>query len=161
MQFVLLGDWAQMDAVLDTSGGGMAVKDGTLERSDLMHELAGGHRLTLTRNRRSDPPLFDFYTGLRCGTPGARDLREALSEARVLFPVTEQLAEYTLCISHETRKAINKVMNVKLKQRGAVLYKYAGGGRQATVYVHLGGHAIDRGGREVQKVRATLCGRSL
>ena len=67
-QWVLLGDWAQLDAVLDTWCG-MAVKDGSLQNSDLMHELAGVQRLTLRTNRRLDSPLFDFYTGLGFGTP--------------------------------------------------------------------------------------------
>jgi hypothetical protein len=147
VQFVLLGDWAQMDAVLDTWGG-MAVKDGTLEKSDLMHELVGGHRLTLTRNRRSDPPLFDFYTGLRCGTPEARDLREALFEARALFPVTEQSAEYTLCISHATRVEINRVRNGKLKPKRAVLYKYTGeDDKQQSMYIWPGMQLIGAGGK--------------
>jgi hypothetical protein len=147
IQFVVLGDWAQMDAVLDTWAG-MAVEDGTLERSDLMHELARGHRLTLTRNRRSDPPLFDFYTGLRCGTPEARDLDDALFEARALFPLTDQLADYTLCISHAARKEINKRMNVNRMQEGAILYKYEGEDeKQQSMYIWPGMQLIGAGGK--------------
>ena len=147
VQFVLLGDWAQMDAVLDTWAG-MAVKDGTLEKSDLMHELAGGHRLTLTRNRRSDPPLFDFYVGLKCGTPEARDLREALCEARAMFPVTDKMAEYTLCISHTNRVEINRVMNKKLKPKGAILYNYRGDDdKQQSIYIWQGMQLIGSGGK--------------
>ena len=50
--FVLLGDWAQLDAVMD-SFGGWAIKEGALERSDMVYELAEGFRMTLTEATQS------------------------------------------------------------------------------------------------------------
>ena len=117
--FVLVGDHAQMGAVKDTWVG-CPVTAG-LERSDLMRELCRSNRVTLTENRRSDPALFEFYTSLRVGTDGERGLAAALHEARLIFPVTDEPAKYTLCISHANRRAVNAAANLREKPESAVL----------------------------------------
>ena len=108
-----------MGAVKDTWVG-CPVTAG-LERSDLMRELCRSNRVTLTENRRSDPALFEFYTSLRVGTDGERQLAAALHEARLIFPVTDEPAKYTLCISHANRRAVNAAANLREKPERAVL----------------------------------------
>ena len=51
----------------------------------------------------------------RCGMDDARDLQEALVEARELFPTTTRQADYTLTMSHRKRLLINRKMNQLLK----------------------------------------------
>jgi hypothetical protein len=124
------------------------VEEGALERSDLVYELACGHRVVLTENRRSDPPLFDFYCGMRVGTPEAAELRDALAEARRLFPATGGLADHYLTIMHRTRKEINKRMNLKLKPADAVLYEYSGDDeKQQSMYLWPGMLLVGSGGK--------------
>ena len=60
----------------------------------MLREICGGNRFTLTENKRSDPPLFDFIQSLRPGTPDARPLAEALADARARFPRTAQEADW-------------------------------------------------------------------
>jgi hypothetical protein len=145
--FVLLGDWAQLDAVMDTWAG-WAVKEGALERSHLVYELSEGYRLTLTQNRRSDPTLFDFYCGLGTGTEQARDVNSALEEARRRFPVKPGLADYYLTMSHRTRTAINRKLNEQLRPPEAVFYEYEGeDAAQQSFWVWGGMQLIGAGGK--------------
>jgi hypothetical protein len=101
--FLCSGDFKQFPAICD-SWCGTPVEEDALERSDLLHELCGGNRITLTNNVRSDPPLFSFYTGLT-------SLRADLARARKSFPVTARAARYTLVISHRRRRYVNKLAN--------------------------------------------------
>ena len=50
VKFLLLGDFRQLPAVLDSWAG-----RAPLEHSQLIRDLAGGHRHELTENMRSDP----------------------------------------------------------------------------------------------------------
>ena len=84
---------------------GSPVPEGALEQSDMLFEMCGGHRLTLTENMRSDARLFGFYTTL------GSNLEEALSRARKMFPVTKRPARYTLTMSHQQRVKINRLRN--------------------------------------------------
>ena len=118
---ILVGDHAQLGAVCDTWAGSPVTA--SLERSDLFHELAAGHRVTLTENRRSDGALFDFYTSLRAGAPTERPLAEALVDARTRFPVSEEEPRYTLCLSHAARRAVNWARCLQEKPGAAVLFE--------------------------------------
>ena len=74
-----------------------------LEHSQLIRDLAGGHRHELTENMRSDPGIFNFVKWLRVGeeapTAGQGEAEGALSlQAR--WPDT------TLVISHSKRMAV-------------------------------------------------------
>jgi hypothetical protein len=119
---VLLGDWAQYQAIMDTISG-CKVDPWALERSDLIRELAGFTRVTMVQNMRSDPPLFDYFCGLSVGAPDENDLEDALERGRGMFPVTGGPADYTLVISHKRRKQINQAMNEMLKPEHAVLFE--------------------------------------
>jgi hypothetical protein len=156
VQFILLGDWAQLSAVMDTWAGAK-VPDGLLQHSDLMHGLAGGARLTLTENRRSDPPLFSFYTGLRAGTPQARPLGEALVEARGRFSLRPGRADCYLCISHETRKRVNAKAMACLKPAGSVLYERATDHpHQQSMWLWPGMKLLGAGGRCLKNCTYTV-----
>ena len=91
----------------------------------MLRELACSNRYRLWENKRSDPEIFGFVTSLRPGEPEARDLQEALAEARQKFPATTQPANWTLCMSHAQRRKINRARNMALKPReGAVYCRY-------------------------------------
>ncbi len=122
IQFICCGDFAQFQAVAE-SWAGAPTAEGALQRSDMLREICDGNRLTLTKNQRSDAKLFNFYTGLRCGLDDARDLQEALVEARELFPTTARQADYTLTMSHRKRVMINRKMNMCLKPAGAIFIR--------------------------------------
>ena len=81
--------------------------DGALENSDMVRELCSSNRLTLTENKRSDQVLYDFYTSL-----SARPLADALAEARTPFPVTDEISDTTLVISHGRSRYLNVKRNV-------------------------------------------------
>ena len=108
-RFVLLGDFKQFSAICDTWCG-IPVPEGALQGSDLLFELSGGHRMELTVNMRSDAVLFDMYTGL--WRPGVV-FEDALRIARGLFPLKEDPARFTLCISHAERKSVNRTANLR------------------------------------------------
>ena len=120
VQFVLLGDPGQLEPIKD-SFAGCPVRT-PLSSSDLFYELAGGVKMTLSENRRSDPPLFLFYSSLQVGLPGERPLAEALAEAKQTFPLKQGHPNHTLCLSHRTRLEINKAQNAQ-RPEGAILYK--------------------------------------
>ena len=61
VKFLLLGDFRQ-PAVLD----GRPIS-APLEHSQLIRDLAGGHRHKLTENMRSNPGIFNFVKWLRVG----------------------------------------------------------------------------------------------
>ncbi len=119
VQFICCGDFAQFAAVAE-SWAGCPVQEGALQNSDMLSEMCGGNRLTLTENRRSDAKLFEFYTGLKCGSPEVRPVKEALFEARALFPKTKLLPDFTLTMSHKRRVVINKTHNQFHKPVGAI-----------------------------------------
>ena len=79
--------------------------------------------MTLTKCRRSDNFLFDFYRSLIRG--GARfhlPLVEVIEEAKTLFNF-EGYARHNLCISHVKRRKLNKDINQALRPEGAVLIR--------------------------------------
>ena len=61
----LLGDFRQLPAVLDSWAGRPI--SAPLEHSQLIRDLAGGHRHELTEDMRSDPGIFNFVKWLRVG----------------------------------------------------------------------------------------------
>jgi hypothetical protein len=83
--------------------------------------MAGGHYHTLTEN--SDAKISDLVTGLKVDEPDEVDLESALSEARRLFSVTEQIPDTTLTISHARRVAVNRRVNLATKPKDAVFIR--------------------------------------
>ena len=77
----------------------------------------------MSENKRSDPPLFEFCTSLKAGTPEEKPFEQALWEARQLFPCKPGMADFTLCVPHRLRMEINRKQNESKKTDEAVLYK--------------------------------------
>ena len=87
-QFICLGDFNQFSPI-GNQWRGTPVPVDALESSGFLRELCP-FRTTLTENKRSDPPLFDWYSSLIPG--GSRytaPLSEVLDEARRDFPCTD------------------------------------------------------------------------
>jgi len=121
VKFILCGDLAQFSAICDSWLGSPMPED-ALGCSDMLRELVGSNRFRLTENKRSDPEIFDFVTSLRPGEVDARDIQEALAEARQKFPVSAQPADWTLTMSHARRRAINRQRNQALKPKEGAVY---------------------------------------
>ena len=88
--------------------------------SVMLRSCVGGARLTLRESKRSDQVLFDWYSSLAVG--GSRyDLPwdEVLAQARAAFPAKGK-ADYHLCLSHNTRKRVNKMVQ-RQRTRGQAL----------------------------------------
>jgi hypothetical protein len=121
IQFVLLGDEGQLDPIKNVWAG--CPVRGSINQIDLYRDLTGGFSVQMTENRRSDPPLFEFCTGLRAGRPDERPFQEALAEARARFPVKPGMPDYTLCVPHRIRMEVNRKQNAFQKPADAVFYK--------------------------------------
>ena len=83
VKFLLLGDFRQLPAVLDSWAGRPI--SAPLEHSQLVRDLAGGHRHKLTENMRSDPGIFNFVKWLRVGEEACSTLEHAAAN-RALAP---------------------------------------------------------------------------
>jgi hypothetical protein len=99
---------------------GAQVGEDKLEHSDLIKELADRYRCTLTENKRSDPELFEFVTGLGVNTPSQKSVEEARNEATRRFKPTGEKPRYTLVLSHKRRVQINAQRLLEEKPEGAV-----------------------------------------
>ncbi|CAE8607610.1 unnamed protein product, partial [Polarella glacialis] len=147
---ICCGDFGQFQAVSE-SWAGCPVQEGALERSDMLLDMCNGNRLTLTENKRSDQKLFGFYTGLRCGTPDARDLRESVEEARRLFPATDLQANFTLTMSHKRRVQVNRFQNQLQKPESAIFIRAPAptraGNQPQSMWLWDGLQLIGAGGR--------------
>ena len=100
---ILLGDPAnQLLAISDT----MFDKDLARDISDsaMLKSAVGNRRFVLTDCMRSDKFLFDWYCSI-----SASPLEELLQKARIDFP-PKVSADYHLCLSHNTRKRVNKLV---------------------------------------------------
>ena len=82
--------------------------------------MADGNRLTLTKCKRSDSQLFDFYTRL---IPGGdlydQPIEEAVKLARERFRY-EGVCDLNLTLSHRKRIAINRKVNLHKKPHDAI-----------------------------------------
>ena len=150
-QIICCGDFGQYQACAE-SWCGCPVVEGALENSHMLLEMCGGNRYTLVENKRSDAKLFDFYTGLRSGKPDARDLQEALAEARVLFPKIEGTqGGYTLTMSHKRRVQVNREWNQRLKPPDAIFIRAPAvtraGNQPQSMYIWPGIQLIGAGGK--------------
>ena len=135
--------------------------EGSLQNSHMLLEMCDGNRLTLTENKRSDAKLFDFYTGLRCGEADARDLQEALADARALFPKIDDLdpanevdancAHFVLTMSHKRRVFVNREQNQRLKPSEAIFIRAPvatrSGNQPQSMWIWPGIQLIGAGGK--------------
>ena len=97
------GDFRQLPAVLDSWAGRPI--SAPLEHSQLIRNLAGGHRHELTENMRSDPGIF-FVKWLRVGEEACPTLEQAKA-LKELYPSKPGWPDTTLVISHSKRMAVN------------------------------------------------------
>ena len=160
IQIITVGDMQQFSPICD-SWCGTTVDEKALENSDMLLELCQGNRLTLTENKRSDETLFKFYTSLKCGTPLARPLNDALAEARLMFPKTNRRALYTLTMSHKRRIQINRRENLFLKPKCAIhikapLFFSRGANMAQSMWVWSGMRLIGGGSRCLKGVFVTV-----
>ena len=92
-----------------------------LEHSQLIRDLAGGHRHELTENMRSDPDIFNFVKWLRVGEEACPTLEQAKARLRELFPSKAGWPDTTLVISHSKRMAVNAAANRALAPEASKL----------------------------------------
>jgi hypothetical protein len=125
MRFLLSGDFNQFPPI-NNCWKGTPVPEDALERSALLHTLAGGNRCALTQCRRRDRRLFDYYSSLIPG--GSRfelPLRDCVAQARALF-VHHGPARWNLVISHRKRVQINRELNQAWAPLDAVCLEVSG-----------------------------------
>ena len=107
VRFIVLGDISnQMAPVSDVFQGREASFHAD---SEFLRILTGSHRLTLTKGRRSDLTLFNFYSRLALGGDWhSLPLKAQISLCRERFgkPPPGVRPEVQLCISHKQRQAL-------------------------------------------------------
>ena len=123
MRFLLLGDFRQLPAVLDSFAGAEVCRE--LKDSQLLHDLAGGWCHQLSERWRFDEGIFSFLTWLRVDEAEEVPLREAIRTARERFP-RHSKPEVCLVISHAKRLQINERENRRRAPDNALLVEYAG-----------------------------------
>ena len=111
VKFLLLGDFRQLPAVLDSWAGRPI--SAPLEHSQLVRDLAGGHS--------SDPGIFNFVKWLRVGEEACPTLEQAKARLKELFPSKPGWPDTTLVISHSKRMAVNAAANRALAPEGSKL----------------------------------------
>ena len=84
MRFLLLGDFRQLPAVLDSFAGAEVCRE--LKNSQLLHDLAGCWCHELSERWRFDEGVFSFLQWLRVDEAEQVPLREAVQMARQRFP---------------------------------------------------------------------------
>jgi hypothetical protein len=125
VQFVLSGEFHQFGPVCNNWRGSPVPED-ALERSSLLHVLAGGNRCTLTECRRGDRKLFDFYSSLIPGGSRAElPVQTCIAQAKAVFRSSGP-ARWNLVISHRRRCLINAERNRAEAPPGAVLLEVSG-----------------------------------
>ena len=123
MRFLLLGDFRQLPAVLDSFAGAEVCRE--LKDSQLLHDLAGGWCHELSERWRFDEGVFFFLQWLRVDEAEQVPLREAVQMARQRFPRRGE-PEVCLVISHAKRLQINERENRRRAPEDALLVQYAG-----------------------------------
>ena len=89
--------------------------------SQLIRDLAGGHRHELTENMRSDPGIFNFVKWLRVGEEACPTLEQAKARLKELFPSKPGWPDTSLVISHSKRMAVNAAANRALAPEASKL----------------------------------------
>ena len=108
-----------------------------ISESAMLKSAVGNKRLVLTECKRSDEVLFRWYS------PMSAPLEELLEKARIDFPAKVS-ADYHLCLNHNTRKRVNKLVQRQRTRRGASL-KLAGKPPQGqTMIIQKGARLICR-----------------
>ena len=129
IRFLLLGDFRQLPAVLDSFAGAEVCKE--LKDSQLLRDLAGGWCHELSERWRFDERIFEFLTWLRVDEPEQVPLAEAVREARRRFPRRGE-PDVSLVISHAKRLQINERENRRLAPADALVVQYEARGAVPT-----------------------------
>jgi hypothetical protein len=120
VKFIIIGDFFQLSPPCDYFCGTVVENNG-FAQSRLLHTLAGGNLIQLTKCRRSSGGLFEFYTSLYPdGRLGKLPLKEMITIARKKYPRKKCNARWNLVISHTKRKLVN-LQCYKNKVTGGVL----------------------------------------
>ena len=90
-----------------------------MEHSQLIRDLAGGHRHELTENMRSDPGIFVKW--LRVGEEACPTLEQAKARLKELYPSKPGWPDTALVISHSKRMAVNAAANRALAPEASKL----------------------------------------
>jgi hypothetical protein len=120
LQFLLSGDFNQFPPI-GNCWRGVPVDEQAFERSNLLHTMAGGNRVTLTECRRSDAELFGFYSGLIEEEPVNASgvciekppLSAWIAAAKEQFSF-QGFCRWNLCISHRKRVRLNEQLNKQM-----------------------------------------------
>ena len=136
VKFLLLGDFRQLPAVLDSWAGRPI--SAPLEHSQLIRDLAGGHRHELTENMRSDPGIFNFVKWLRVGEEACPTLEQAKARLKELYPSKPGWPDTTLVISHSKRMAVNAAANRALAPEASKLLELE------VIHIDLGENGCDK-----------------
>ena len=160
IRFLLLGDFRQLPAVLDSFAGAEVCRE--LKDSQLLHDLAGGWRHELSERWRFDEQIFEFLTWLRVDEPEQVRLPEAVREARRRFPRRGE-PDVSLVISHAKRLQINERENRRLAPADALVVQYEARGAvptnaPQTMRVWPGLRLIGAGGKGAPGERPVLRG---
>ena len=139
MKFLLLGDFRQLPAVLDSWAGRPI--SAPLEHSQLIRDLAGGHRHELTENMRSDPDIFNFVKWLRVGEEACPTLEQAKARLKELYPSKPGWPDTTLVISHSKRMAVNAAANRALAPEASKLLEL----ETQVIHIDLGCYETQNG----------------
>ena len=100
---------------------GRAAHQRALEHSQLIRDLAGGHRHKLTENMRSDPGILKLGKWMRVGEEACPTLEQAKARLKELFPSKPGWPDTTLVISHSKRMAVNVAANRALAPEASKL----------------------------------------
>jgi hypothetical protein len=115
-QFILADDLFQLQPPKNTWCGAPVHKH-ALKNSDLLYQLAGGTRVFLNRNVRSDTVIYQFAMSLRAD---GIEFSERLAQAKALFPSTDRVPDTVLVLSHAKRELYNTEINLKKKPDDAI-----------------------------------------
>ena len=125
VSFILSGDWNQFPPIGNNFRGAPVGEDKVM-RSNLLHTMCGGNRVTLTECRRSEAQLFDYYSSLiEGGSRFASPLREVIAEAKRAFGFAG-FCPANLVISHRKRVLLNERINKQLAPEDAVMIQVCG-----------------------------------
>jgi len=109
----------------------------------------------LTENMRSDQLLFDYFTGIWDMT-----LEQALTKGRNDFPCTEKPANFTLVISHDQRRKINRERNLQQRPNNAIFLRAPkvsiSGNAPQNMFIWKGLRLIGVGGKLLKGVFYTV-----
>ena len=159
MRFLLLGDFRQLPAVLDSFAGAEVCRE--LKDSQLLHDLAGGWCQELSERWRFDEGVFSFLQWLRVGEAEQVPLREAVQRPGSASRGGASRRSAWSSPTPSDCRSINERENRRRAPEDALLVEYAGpktAGTNApqTMRVWLGLRLVGAGGKVQKGVFVTV-----